>query len=324
MTKNSPFLHSLILDGQGKAVPVSEEEVSKWNPSKGLLWVHLDYQAQEAIEWFKNKSKLSSLTVETLTDEDTRPRITSADNGHIIVLRSINSNPGHEPEDMVSLRLWINDDQIISTCHRMVETIEDIQSALICGKGPKTSSEFLIMACEMITEDISDIVAEIGDGIDDLEENILKESRYQIRSEIADFRRMVISIRRYLVPQRDIFSKFVSEGVHWLSEQEILKLRESGERTLRLLEELDTFRDRAIILQEEITFQLSEDMNKAIYMLSIVATIFLPLTLLTGLLGINVGGIPGASYPYAFFIVCGILIVLAIMEYFIFKRKRML
>ena len=76
-------------------------------------------------------------------------------------------------------------------------------------------------------------------------------------------------------------------------------IREIAERTSRFVEDIDAAKDRAAITQEELNSRLSEQMNKAMYVLSIVAAIFLPLGLLTGLLGINVGGIPGAENKWA-------------------------
>ena len=81
-------------------------------------------------------------------------------------------------------------------------------------------------------------------------------------------------------------------------------LRESLNQFNRYIEELDTIRDRAIVAQEELLSKLSEVLNKRMYTLSLVATIFLPLGFLTGLLGINVGGIPGANSPYGFLLIC--------------------
>jgi zinc transporter len=87
------------------------------------------------------------------------------------------------------------------------------------------------------------------------------------------------------------------------------------------VEDLDSARDRAAVAQDELTGRLAEQTNKTMYVLSIVAGIFLPLGLLTGLLGINVGGMPGVDNPWAFTVVCVILVVTAIFEVILFRRK---
>ena len=103
-----------------------------------------------------------------------------------------------------------------------------------------------------------------------------------------------------------------------------MHLRELLERTARFVEDLDSARDRAAITQEELNNRLSEQMNKAMYVLSIVAAIFLPLSLLTGLLGINVGGIPGAENKWAFLLVTFLLVLIALMLISLFRRIKWL
>jgi zinc transporter len=91
---------------------------------------------------------------------------------------------------------------------------------------------------------------------------------------------------------------------------------------MRHIEELDTIRDKVILIQEELTNRLSEDLNKKMYILSIISAIFLPLTFLTGLLGINVGGIPGANNENAFYIFITILLLVIFSQYMIFRKKK--
>jgi len=101
-----------------------------------------------------------------------------------------------------------------------------------------------------------------------------------------------------------------------------MRLRETSDRTTRYVEDLDAIRDRAMVTQEELNNRLAEQMNKTMYVLSIVAGIFLPLGLLTGLLGINVGGIPGTENKWAFTIFCFILLGVAGVQVWLFKRKK--
>jgi zinc transporter len=90
-----------------------------------------------------------------------------------------------------------------------------------------------------------------------------------------------------------------------------------------MAEELEAIRDRAQIVQDQIMDRRAETMNSQMLLLSIVAAIFLPLGLLTGLLGVNVGGIPLANSSWGFAIVCAILIVVSIGQIWLFKRLGM-
>ena len=169
---------------------------------------------------------------------------------------------------------------------------------------------------------MSDVIEGISDEVDDLEEAVLTMESYELRPKIAELRRHAIGLRRYLAPQREAVSRLFNEKLDWLSEIDRLRLRESADRTTRFLEDLDMNRERAVVIQEELAAHLSEKMNRTMYMLSIVAAIFMPLGFLTGLLGINIGGIPGSDYSGAFMIFCIFLTLLVILQIWIFKRKK--
>lgn len=129
-------------------------------------------------------------------------------------------------------------------------------------------------------------------------------------------------MRRYLGPQREALSKLYNERVDWLGDIERMHLRETSDRMMRYIEDLDSSRERASVAQEELMSRLSENMEKRMYVLSIVSTVFLPLSFLTGLLGINVGGIPGAENKSAFLIFCLILSGIGAIQFWIFKIKK--
>ena len=123
-------------------------------------------------------------------------------------------------------------------------------------------------------------------------------------------------------PQRDAMARLQSEKVSWLSEENKIQLREVYDHLTRYIEDLDATRERATVTQEELVSRLSEQMDQRMYVLSIVAAVFLPLGFLTGLLGINIAGIPGAEYKFAFFVFCLFLVIIVVLELVVFKRKK--
>jgi zinc transporter len=225
---------------------------------------------------------------------------------------------------MVALRMSFEENRIITMRQRRVAAINDIHEAIEAGSGPKSTVDFLTMVIDRIVDRMGDVVAEIDDLVDELEDTVLTAESYELRSQLARIRRQSISMRRYIAPQRDVLARLQNERIDWLGEKVKLRLRELSERTARFVEDLDSARDRAAITQEELNSRLSEQMNKAMYVLSIVAAIFLPLGLLTGLLGINVGGIPGSENKWAFLFVTVLLIFIAMLLIGLFRRIKWL
>jgi zinc transporter len=324
MDPNDGLIFAYILDGNGGGTPVDWEGIKKWNPDMGTLWIHVDYTNEKVEKWLLSESRLSSLSCEILMEKDTRPRILSSKDGLILILRAVNCNPGADPEDMVALRMNFDEKRMITMRQRRVMAINDVHEAIKSGTGPINESNFLLMVMDCIVDRMGDVIAEIDDLVDELEDSVLSAESHELRSDLSKLRRQSISLRRYIAPQRDILIRLQNESLSWLSDKDKLHLREIVERSARFIEVIDVARDRAAVTQEELDHRLAEHTNKAIYVLSIVAAIFLPLGFITGLLGINVGGMPGSEYKWAFLIVCIILLFIALMLLLFFKRLKWL
>lgn len=324
MNEGNALIYAYLLDGKDGGEAVDWDTVDNWNPSQGLLWIHLDSKIPETRIWLEKQSGLSQITLESLLDQETRPREIVSDQGLLVILRGVNCNPGEDPEDMVAIRMFFAEQRVITTRYRRVMAIQDVQEAINDRKGPCSAGDFLVMIAERIADRMGDIIADLEDSVDEIEDTVLTAESHELRSKLADLRRKAISLRRYIAPQRDVLFRLIQERVSLINDVDRSHLREIAERTARFVEDIDSARDRASITQEELNNKLSEQMNRAMYTLSIMAAIFLPLGLLTGLLGINVGGMPGAEYKWAFTLVVVLLIVIAIVLFVWFKKIKWL
>lgn len=322
MSDNNGLIYAYILSGDGKGRRIDWQEVDAWSVSDGVLWMHLDYEHPQAQQWIKENSQLDQLTQQSLLAAETRPRSVLLDEGLLINLRGVNSNPGSEPEDMVSIRLYCDGHRIISTRKRRLLSVQDISASLDKGAGPKNAGELIAQLASRLTERMSNVISELDDHIDSIEEEIISRPSQTYRSKLVGLRREVIMLRRYLAPQRDALSRLQSENLDWLSIENKLMLREAGDRLVRYIEDLDSCRDRAAVAYEELNSQLSEQLNSRMYVLSVVAALFLPLGFLTGLFGINVGGIPFAEDPFGFIEIIFILVVIVVLQLILFRLKK--
>jgi len=322
MVNNDGLIAAYILDGNGGGQRVGWKKIQDWTVAAGLLWVHLDFTAPEAQRWIKEKSRLEEVVGDALLADESRPRITTLDDGVLLALRGVNLNPGADPEDMVSLRIWAEKDRVITTRRRKLLSVADICNAIEKGKGPRTSGEFLEDVADRLMVRMGGVINELEDKAAELEEAVLTAESHELRPKLASIRRDAINLRRYMAPQREAIARLQSEKVDWLGEEDRVRLRETYDRLTRYIEDLDAARERAAVTQEELLSRLSEQMDNRMYVLSIVAAIFLPLGFLTGLLGINVGGIPGSDYKAAFFVFCFLLAALVVIEVIIFKKKK--
>jgi zinc transporter len=321
MTAGDGLIYAFLLDGKGGGIPQDWDSIRDWHSDKGVLWVHLDYTKQDSKHWLMNDSGLEPLVVDALMAEETRPRISSINDGRLISLRGVNSNPGADPEDMVSIRLFCTKDRVISTRRRTLLSVSDLVDALHHNNGPCNTGELIARLTERLASRMSEIITELEERMDGYEENIISGAGQEMRKNILEIRGEIIKLRRYLAPQREAMIRLFTDTYNLLSEHDKLQVREVSDKITRYVEELDSIKDRASVAYEELSSRLAEQMNNRMYVLSLVAGLFLPLGFLTGLLGINVGGIPLAENSMGFLGVVVFLIVLVIAQIIIFKRK---
>lgn len=322
MSETDGLLCGLVLDGEGGGRTVDWEGIAAWTAADGVLWVHLDRNVEGSCDWLREKSGLDSITAEAMLAKETRPRSFATAEGLLVILRGVNLNPGADPEDMVSLRIYADAQRIITIRYRRLMAVADLVDRLDRGEGPRTSGQFLAMVADGLVTRMEPVVAALAEQADGLEDDLAAAKPAEFSEQLRDLRQTAIVLKRYLTPQRDIMVRLQIEQVPWLTEQNRLALRETGDRVGRYVDELEELRERAAVVQDELSTRLAEAANRTIYILTVVAAIMLPLSFVTGLLGINVGGMPGTSDEGAFWIVCLLLLAFALFELWLFRRLK--
>ncbi|MGD6729522.1 MAG: zinc transporter ZntB [Pleomorphochaeta sp.] len=315
-------IQALLIDSHGNHKELQFNSQNKIKPSENLLWIDLEYNYELNHKWLQQQSNVDPLVIAALLAEDTRPRYFTHNDGLLLILRAVNLNVGAAPDDMVSLRIWIEEKRIITIWRRKVKAISDLKNDIMNDNGPKTEGEFLAQLTKYISIRMDESINSILNQVEELEDKVFDNRDKPLRTVISELRRQIIKLRRYLSPQLNVISKLQTEGMHFLKKDEIAILRETLDILTRYVEDLDAAKERIAVTQDELDSQISSKMNKTMYLLSIVTVIFLPLSLITGLLGINVDGIPKAHHPLAFLFVCIFLILIAIIEIIFFKKKK--
>lgn len=293
------FVHQYkVVDGQ--KLPIADPKTS--NSKNEYTWQHIDLTKPDACQWIENSASLEHTVINALTANESRPRATKLKNGVLVVLRGVNLNPGNDPEDMVSIRVWLEKNRVISARRRLLMSVQDIVEDMTDGEGPTSSGEFLIEVIGKLANRIGAFVNQIDEELSDIEDQLEEIEASSFRATLGSLRRQIAGVRRYLSPQRDALDRLNYFDSELFTEKDKQRIRDESDRVARYLEDLDLARERAIVLQEAFMSQIAQQQNNRMYVLSIITMIFLPLGFLTGLLGINIGGMPGAENPKAFWI----------------------
>lgn len=272
-----------------RALPLQDGWPAATGP--GLYrWIHLDLTRAPSHRWVTEH--LPEIAAGALLQSETRPRFDADEKGSVVNLRGVNMNAGSQAEDMVSLRLWVTEGCIVSARLRKVFAVDDLRREFEAGTPPGSIGGFLVRLARGLTDRIETVSLALEDAVDALEEGG--------PGDIVQLRQKVIKLRRYVGPQREALEDMAQTGHRVFDPLRRGRMREIANRASRIVEELDATRDRLVALQDHQEALAQARLARNNYLLAIVAAIFLPLGFLTGLFGVNVGGMPGAEADWAF------------------------
>jgi len=320
-TAAAGLANAYLLDGGGGGEQLDWSGVERWVPGDGALWLNLDYTAPDAEHWLGMSSKIDPVIRDALLDNDPRPRATAHGDALLLIVRGINVNEGAAPEDMLSIRAWIEPHRVITLRHRQSRSLKAIAADLDRGAGPTGVGELTALLVERVLEHVVTRIDTLGDDIAACEDQVVVETRGELRTQLADHRRRAIALRRFLAPQREAFAKLAQIQVPWLDATARSRFAESADRMTRTVEELDAARDRAAVTQEELQSKIGEATNQRLYVLSIITAVFLPLGFVCSLLGVNVGGVPLQHDDWAFWALCGVFAAVVAAQIWFFRRR---
>lgn len=313
---------ALRLDGHGGARLLTPAAAIA--PEAGPVWIHIDFANPQAAAWAWDDSGFDLAVVGPMLDSESRPRTLQHANGVLTMLRGINLNPGAPLEDMISVRAWLEPGRIVTATRRRLRSLAEIREAVERGEGPATPAGLLLELVERLNGYIGEGIEQVEESIDQAEEAAARDSSLNRSSAFNRLRRQTAQIRRYLSPQREALERLGRVSNNLFDAEQSIELREQLNRLTLHLEDLDLVRERALVAQEEFLGLLAHEQNARMLVLSIVAAIFLPLSFLTGLMGMNVAGLPGTGNPWSFWIVVLLMLVVAGLILVLFRIRKWL
>lgn len=287
-----------ILAGDGAVRRLSPEEAAAYR-GPGILWLHVDSLEEADIAALTAHADIPDIAAAALVAAETRPRCDRIDSGAIVNLRGLAATPSDEDDELVSIRMWVRQGKVNSVSRRPLAATPKVVAQMEAGRIGDPGDLVAAFAREIST-DLDPVVADLGDRLDDCESALEERQIYRMRTSIARLRADAISYRRFVSPERDALTTLAALDFDWLADEDRLHIREAADRFARMTEELESVRERAAILHEQLTDLRSEQIDQRSLQIAVVAFIFLPLTFITGLLGMNVEGIPYAHRAWAF------------------------
>lgn len=307
-------------DGRGGVRKLEEaEEADFATPAKGFALISGNSRAPEFKVWLKRQ--LGDFNAELITVPSTRSRCTVFEDKALVVLRV--ARPGAEPEDVGRqlLSLWIEKGRVIIASELNIIELLGIAAWQQTHHAPVSPADLVARLALRAADRIEPLIERMGDSLDGIEEALIANRNHGSRTRLAQLRRTLINMRRLIWPQRDALTTLEIEDLSFFTARDRVRLREAAARTARLGDEMQTLSERAVLVHEQLLDTRAEQMNQTMLLLAAATVVLMPLTVISGILGMNVEGIPFHDSPYAFWIVTGFLCALGV-AIFLFMRKK--
>lgn len=317
------ILHAYHISADGKAVKIPQDQLGLPRPKgEGYDWYHLQRNDPTIQSIFDADIFLDKIAERTLLAEDSRPRTILRDEDVLINLRGVNLNPGSKPEDMIGIRFFIQPTRIVSVEKRPLKATKDVAKRLRTQLAPETPGGFIAGFAQAMIDRMAPTITDLNEQVDELEEKIETGDTDAARPIVSELRRQAILLRRFLAPQRDALNSLSQQKLPWITSDDQLRLRDAADQATRVTEELDAVRERCAIVKDQLTDLRAEQMNNNMMILAVLSAVFLPLGLISGMMGINVGGMPWTESGFGFWYVTAIIIGIGAIQMIIFKLMK--
>ncbi len=311
-----------LLDPQAPAQLLEWEEVNQlFDTNENTVWLHFSLIDSRVKNWIASCERIPQLARELLLESNPHIQLEMVEKGFFCVLGDLYYDFDADPESLGLIRIYVDSQCMISVREKPLKAIDMLRLSLLQEeKIVKSPMELVVDLIEISTDMFDSTIFDLREVVEDMEDLVLKGNFHLNRRELSRVRRLVARLRRHLnASHYALRYHLMTHFPSWCSQAEELELRRHLERLSAVTQELELVQERARLVQEEIVNSLQETVNRNLYVISLATTIFLPITLITGIFGMNVGGIPLTNNSLGFLwsiflMVITLLGVLAILK----------
>ncbi|MGH8494238.1 MAG: transporter [Moraxellaceae bacterium] len=315
----SPSAGSRLLTPAEAAHWLQAEE----NPTEEFIWLHFNLANAGTENWMHQHLTLSPDFYAALHEGTRSTRIDYADDQLIAVLNDVLFDFSFDAADISTLCLSVDKRQVVTARSKPLRSVDRLREAVKRGENLRSPAELLIHLLRDEADVLIQIVRDLAARIDRIEDSLLLNRLDGNRSHLGAYRRLLIRLQRLLAPEPSALFRLLNRPPQWMDEQDVLELSQSTEEFSNVLSDMTALQERIKLLQEEIAAQINEQDNRSLFVLTTVSVLALPINIIAGLFGMNVGGIPLAHDGVGFWIVVAIVASFTLIAgRFMFSRRQ--
>lgn len=289
----------------------------------GFIWLHFNLAHSATEKWLRENVQLSEVFHESLKAGSQSTRVELDDDMLVAVVNDVHYDFAFEPSDISTMWLSVGPRLVVSTRLQPLRSIDRLRDAVKKGVPLRSSVDLLVHLMHDQGDVLVSIVRTTTAGVDEIEDKLLSGRLEKKRANLGALRRLLVRLQRLLAPEPAALFRLLKLPPHWMDEEDVEDLRQSTEEFNVVLSDMAALQERIKLLQEEIAGRVAEANNRSLFVLTIVTVLALPINIIAGLLGMNVGGVPLAESPHGFWVVVAVIITFTLIAAWIaFKRPR--
>nr|WP_295768895.1 transporter [Rhodoferax sp.] len=299
------------------------QDVAMPGGGTGFVWLHFNLAHSATEKWLRDNLQLSDVFHESLKVGSQSTRVELDDDMLVAVVNDVHYDFAFEPTDISTMWLSVGPRLVVSARLQPLRSIDRLRDAVKKGAPLRSSVDLLVHLMHDQGDVLVSIVRTTTTGVDEIEDNLLSGRLEKKRANLGALRRLLVRLQRLLAPEPAALFRLLKLPPDWMDAEDVEDLRQSTEEFNVALSDMAALQERIKLLQEEIAGRVAEANNRSLYVLTIVTVLALPINIIAGLLGMNVGGIPLAASPHGFWIVVAIIITFTLIAAWIaFLRPR--
>jgi zinc transporter len=275
-------------------------------------WLHAKSVDGKIRHWLETEQTIPEHIREFLLSSDITPCLNATENGVYGTLVDIKMEIGDTGTEKGALHFFLDSERLLTLRNQALCSTNLLRQAVAGGEKFADTTELFAGLLRCLGDGFAERIAILNDEVDDIEESVLSNRRSEDRAALSAIRRQLAELRRHINPERRLLQHFHRQRPAWVTPAAQEQLAQSMDAFNELHLTLEALYERAKLLQEEIASQMSEQMNRNLMALSILTALLMPATLVSGIFGMNVAGLPGLHSESAFLIVMGVMLLMGL------------
>jgi len=322
------LIHYLQYDGENleeKVLDNHAESMFHQSPEDKIDWYDIrGIHDSELIQLLGTTFNIHQLILEDIADVHQRPKFEEYENGNFITIRALQFDKSTNKVSTEQVTLYFRTGFVATFQETASDLFDAVRQRIHSGRGKirHRGADYLAYAIiDVIVDNYYLVMEEIEEVIESLEDKLINVQEANIKGEIHGLKKELLVLRKSISPLREAIGRFSKTDSPFVQENSIVFIRDLYDHTIQVMDMVETYRDMLNGLQDLYLTEVSFKMNKVMQLLTLIATIFIPLTFLAGIYGMNFDFMPELHWKYGYFVLLGIMLILFVGLLGYFKRK---